>query len=57
MQRKIDQYKAGLLGEIRKLTDNCSKLEVDVKIIKIINNLLSQRDVDLERQYWANVQY
>ena len=28
-----------------------------MKIAKSINNLLSQRVVDLERQCWANAQY
>ena len=56
-QRKIDQDNIGWLDEIRKLNDNFSKLEVDVKIAKNINSLLSQRVVDLERQCWANAQY
>ena len=56
-QRKIDQDNIGWLDEIRKLNDNFSKLEVDVKIAKNINSLLSQRVVDLERHCWANAQY
>ena len=56
-QRKIDQDNIGWLDKIRKLNDNFSKLEVDVKIAKNINSLLSQRVVDLERQCWANAQY
>ena len=56
-QRKIDQDNIGWLDEICKLNDNFSKLEADVKIAKNINNLLSQRVVDLERQCWANAQY
>ena len=56
-QRKIDQDKIGWLDEIHNLNDNFSKLEADVKIAKNINNLLSQRVVDLERQCWANAQY
>ena len=55
-QRKIDQDNIGWLDEICKLND-FSKLEADVKITKNINNLLSQRVVDLERQCWANAQY
>ena len=55
-QRKIDQDNIGWLDEICKLND-FSKLEADVKIAKNINNLLSQRVVDLERQCWANAQY
>ena len=50
-QRKIDQDKIGWLDEIHNLNDNFSKLEADVKIAKNINNLLSQRVVDLERQW------
>ena len=49
-QRKIDQDNIGWLDKIRKLNDNFSKTEADVKITKNINNLLSQRVVDLERQ-------
>ena len=56
-QRKIDQDNIGWLDKIRKLNDNFSKSEADVKITKNINNLLSQRVVDLERQCWANAQY
>ena len=56
-QRKIDQDNIGWLDKICKLNDNFSKLEADVKIAKNINNLLSQRVVDLERQCWANAQY
>ena len=44
------------MDEVRKLNDNFSKLEADVKIAKNINNLL-QGVVDLERQCWANAQY
>ena len=50
-QRKIDQDNIGWLDEIHNLNDNFSKLEADVKIAKNINNLLSQRVVDLERQW------
>ena len=56
-QRKIDQDNIGWLDEIRKINDHFSKLEADVTIAKNINNLLSQRVVDLERQCWANAQY
>ena len=56
-QRKIDQDNISWLDGICKLNDNFSKLEADVKIAKNINNLLSQRVVDLERQCWANAQY
>ena len=45
------------MDEIRKLKDNFSKLEADVKIAKNIYNLLSQGEVDLDRQSWANAQY
>ena len=45
------------MDEIRTLNDTFSKLEADKKIAKNINNLLSQRVVDLERQCWANAQY
>ena len=34
-QRKIDQNSIGWLGETRKLNDNFSKLEADMKIAKI----------------------
>ena len=56
-QRKIDQDNVGWLDQIRKFNDNFSKLETDLKITKIINNLLSQRVVDLKRQCWDNAQY
>ena len=56
-QRKIGRDNIGWLDEIRKLNNNFSNLEVDVNIAKNINNLLSQRVVDLEGQCWANVQY
>ena len=56
-QRKIDQDNTALLDEIRKLNDNFSNLEADVKIPKNINNPLPLRAVDLERQCWANAQY
>ena len=49
-QRKIDQDNIGWLDEMRKLNKNFSKIDADVKIAKNINNLLSQRAVDLERQ-------
>ena len=45
------------MDEFRKLNNNFSKLEGDVKIAKNINNLLLQRVVDLEKQCWANAEY
>ena len=56
-QRKIDHDNIGWLDEFRKLNNNFSKLEGDVKIAKNINNLLLQRVVDLERQCWAIAEY
>ena len=56
-QRKSDQDNIVWLDETRKLNDNFSKLEADVKIAKNIKNFLSKRVVDLERQGWANAQY
>ena len=53
-QRKIDQDNIGWLDELRKLNNNFSKIEADVKITKNTNYLLLQRVVDLERQCWAN---
>ena len=48
-QRKIHQDNIGWLDKIRKLNDNLSKLEADVKTAKNINNLLLQRVVDFKR--------
>ena len=48
-QRKIHQDNIGWLDKIRKLNDNLSKLEADVKTAKNINNLLSKRVVDFKR--------
>ena len=48
-QRQIDQDNIGWLDKGRKLNDNLSKLEADVKTTKNINNLLSQRVVDFKR--------
>ena len=48
-QRKIHQDNIGWLDKFRKLNDNLSKLEADVKTAKNINNLLSQRVVDFKR--------
>ena len=48
-QRKIHQDNIGWLDKIRKLNDNLSKLEADVKTAKNRNNLLSQRVVDFKR--------
>ena len=48
-QRQIDQDNIGWLDKSRKLNDNLSKLEADVKTTKNINNLLSQRVVDFKR--------
>ena len=45
------------MDEIRKLNDQFSKLEADVKIAKNITNLLSQRVLHLERHCWANTLY
>ena len=56
-QRKIDQDNTAWLDETRKLNDNFSNLEADVKIPKNINNPLLLRAVDLERQCWAHGQY
>ena len=56
-QRKIDQDNIGWLDEFRKLNNNFSKIEADVKITKNTNYLLLQRVVDLERQCWANEEY
>ena len=56
-QRKIDQDNIGWLDEFRKLNNNFSKIEADVKITKNTNYLLLQRVVDLEGQCWANEEY
>ena len=46
-----------MLGEIRKLNDNFSKLESELSVTKQVNSLLSRRLVNMERQCWANAQY
>ena len=46
-----------LLDEIRKLNDKFDKLQSDVCITKNVNNLLSNRLVDIEHQCLTNGQY
>ena len=60
LQNKLDEAnnsKTELLDEIRKLNDKFDKLQSNVYISKIANDLLSSRLVDIERQCWANAQY
>ena len=60
LQDKRDEAnnsKTELLDEIRKLNDKFDKLQSNVYISKIANDLLSSRLVDIERQCWANAQY
>ena len=45
-----------MLDEIRKLSDNFSKLESELSVIKQVNSLLSRRLVNMERPCWANAQ-
>ena len=60
LQNKLDEAnnsKTELLDEICKLNDKFDKLQSNVYISKIANDLLSSRFVDIERQCWANAQY
>ena len=60
LRNKLDEAnnsKTELLDEIRKLNDKFDKLQSDVCVTKNVNNLLSSRLVDIERQCWANAQY
>ena len=48
---------AKLTTEVKDLLDHSKKLEVDVAIVKNVNNKLVERVVVTERQFWENVQY
>ena len=55
LQNKLDEAnnsKTELLDEIRKLIDKFDKLQSNVCVTKNVNNLLSSRFVDIERQCW-----
>ena len=60
LKNKLDEAnnsKIELLDEIRKLNDKFDKRQSDVCVTKNVNNLLSSRLVDTERQCWADSQY
>ena len=60
LQNKLDEAnnsKTELLDEICELNDKFDKLQSNVYISKIANDLLSSRFVDIERQCWANAWY
>ena len=60
LQNKLDEAnnsKTELLDEICELNDKFDKLQSNVYISKIANDLLSSRFVDIERQCWANARY
>ena len=55
LQNKLDEAnnsKTELLDEIRKLIDKFDKLQSNMCVTKNVNNLLSSRFVDIERQCW-----
>ena len=48
-----DETKAtieSLRDEVKEMNTNFKKLEADVSIVKIVNNLLTKKSVDIERQ-------
>ena len=60
LQNKLNEAnnsKTESLDEIRKLNDKFDKLQSDVCISKNVNDLLSSRLLNIERQCWANAQY
>ena len=58
LQNRLDESnsKTELLDWIRKLNDKFDKFQSDVCVTKNVNNLLSSRLIDIERQWWANAQ-
>ena len=50
LQNKLDQANKKVLEEIRKLSDNFSKLESELSVTKQVNSLLSRRLVNMEPQ-------
>ena len=54
---QASKSKTELLDQIRKLNDKFDKLQCDMCVTKNVNNLLSSRVVDIERQCLTNVQY
>ena len=48
---------AKLTTEVKNLLDHSKKLEVDVAIVRNVNNELVERVVSTERQCWKNAQY
>ena len=50
LQNKLDQANNKVLEEIRKLSDNFSKLESELSVTKQVNSLLSRRLVNMEPQ-------
>ena len=60
LQNKFNEAnnsKTELLNEMRKLNDKFDKLQSNVCVTKKVNNILSSRLVDSERQCWPNAQY
>ena len=55
LQNKFNEAnnsKTELLNEMRKLNDKFDKLQSNVCVTKNVNNLLSSRFADIERQCW-----
>ena len=57
LQEKNESIQHDVKDEVRELRECVKKLEGKLALSKKINELLSDRLVNMERQCWANAQY
>lgn len=55
--KKMESLNDHLLEEVQHIRETFKHMESELSVVKNINNLLSKRLVDMERQCWANAQY
>ena len=55
--KKMEPLNDHLLEEVQHIRETFKHMESELSVVKNVNNLLSKRLVDMERQCWANAQY
>ena len=57
LQEKNKSIQHDVKDKVRKLKECVAKLDGELALSKNISKLLSDRLINMERQYWANAQY
>ena len=55
--KKMESLNDHLLEEVQHIRDTFKRMESELSVVKNVNDLLSKRLINMERQCWANAQY